>query len=110
MSVLPLRGEITGIASNPVLEFGEATGVFTGVHGCLVELLLVEAVLQDRDLRVMQVKGRRLRADLGQLSEVVAGRWTCGRPLERAAPTPWIVGGHLRVVPALPDVPEEDQR
>jgi hypothetical protein len=40
----------------------------------------------------------------------VARRRARRRPLQGATPTPWIVAGHLRVVPALPDVPEEDER
>src|SRR5688572_5502377 len=107
MPVLPLRGQITRVTSHPVFQLRQATGVLTGIHSCAVELLVL-AVLQDRNLWVVQVKSGRLRADLGQLSEVVARRWRGGRPLQRAAPPPRIVQVHFRVLPALPHVPEED--
>ena len=65
MPVLPLRGQVTGVTSYPVPEFRQATSVLTGVDGRVVELLVL-AVLQERNPG-MVVKGRRLRADLGQL-------------------------------------------
>ena len=60
MPVFPLRGQISCVAGHPMLEFCPATGVLTGIDGRLVELLIVSAVLQERNLWVVQVKGWRL--------------------------------------------------
>src|SRR6187551_2450749 len=78
VSVFVLRRKIVCVASHPVPQLRLTTGVLGGVHGRLVELFfllaLVTAVFHDRDLWVMQIKSRRLRPNLRQLGEVVARR------------------------------------
>src|SRR6476659_9167596 len=92
-------------------QLGFATGVVGGIYCSLVKLFLflVVAVLLERNLGVMEIECRRLGADPGQLGEVVAWRRAGGRPLKRSPPAPRIVLSHLGVVPALPDVVEENQ-
>src|SRR5215217_1387416 len=109
MRGLILSRKIAGVACYPMPEFGKPTGVLTGIDCCFVEFFLIGAVLQNRNLRMVEVKGGGLGADLWQLSEVVTRRRARRRPLQRATPTPRIVGVHLRVLAALPDVPEEHQ-
>ena len=66
--------------------------------------------LHGRDLRVVQVEGRRLRADPRDRDEVVPRRRAAGRPLQRAAPAPRVVDLDQRRLARDPDVVEERQR
>src|SRR3954454_22071758 len=62
-------------------------------------------------VRVVQLEGRPLRPDAGQLGEVLPRRGAPGRPLQRGGAAPRIVDHHrLAVAPALAHVPREGQR
>src|SRR5699024_6959213 len=64
-----------------------------------------------RHVRVVQLEGRTLGADPGQLGEVVPRRRAAGRPLERVAVAPRVVDrDDLAVAVALEHVPDERQR
>src|SRR5215218_3781640 len=115
MARLVLCGEVPGRPPDPSPELALATGVLASIHRRLLEELfllfirLVVVVLRQRDLRVVQVEGRRLGPNTRNRGEVVPRRRAGGSPLQRATPPPRIVGGDLRVVPGLPDVVQERQ-
>jgi hypothetical protein len=70
---------------------------------------LVVLHLDRGDLGVVQVERRRLERIARDAVEVVPRRRAAGRPLERAAPAPWVVDLDQRRVPRDPDVVEERQ-
>src|SRR5215213_10814134 len=115
MACLVLCSEVSGRPPDPSPELALAPSVLASIHrGLLEELLLffiriVVVVLRQRDLRMVQVEGRRLGPNTRNRGEVVPRRRAGGGPLQRATPPPRIVGGDLRVVPGLPDVVQERQ-
>src|SRR3954452_10677065 len=61
-------------------------------------------------VRVVQLEGRSLRPDAGQLGEVVPRRRAAGRPLQRVAVPPRVIDrDRLAVAPTLEHVPGERQ-
>src|SRR6478752_401063 len=66
--------------------------------------------LDRSDLGMVEVERRGLGADARDAHEVVPGRWTAGRPLQRAAPAPGVVDLDQRPVAGYPDVVEEGDR
>ena len=78
--------------------------------GVALTLGVVVGQLEQRDLRVVQVEGRRLGADPRQRVEVVPRRRAAGGPLERAAPAPRVVDLDQRALGGDVDVVEERQR
>src|SRR5215213_6890914 len=115
MACLVLCGEVPGRSPDPSPELALAASVLASIHRGFLEVLLVftgllvVVVLRQCDLRMVQVEGRRLGPNTRNRGEVVPRRWAGGGPLQRTTPAPRIVGGHLRIVPGLPDVVEERQ-
>src|SRR5215207_6026006 len=115
MACLVLCSEVPGRPPDPSPELALAASVLASIHRGLLEELflffirLVVVVLRQRDLRMVQVEGRRLGPNTRNRGEVVPRRWAGSGPLQRTTPAPRIVGGDLRIVPGLPDVVEERQ-
>src|SRR4051812_4660711 len=98
-----------GLGTGGLLEMLDSALVLPRIDQVVPSRAVVR-VLRERDARVVLVEGGTLGPDPRQLLEVVS-RWRAtGRPLQRAAPAPWIVHAHQRCSAVrLVDVVEERQ-